>query len=101
MSGHGVAFEDFLGSAGCQPATSGSLPDGTLGGPLDVIFETCLRQAAANYWLAACAPQQQQSAISQRVRLREHMLRLGRLVTIVFRQRRRTVREADSPMPDP
>ena len=44
-----------LGSAGCQPVASGSLPD-----VLSVCMrrvKRCLRQAAANYRLAACAPQ--------------------------------------------
>src|SRR5260370_36545987 len=96
LPSHGFAAnrEDLLGSAGCQPATSGSLPDGTLGCPLDVIFETCLRQAAANYrlaagrvrpirrgtdssnWrtggLAAWAPQPRRSAISEPIQLRDY-----------------------------
>src|SRR5881397_1653164 len=44
-----------LGSTGCQPVASGSLPDA-----LSVCtpgLKRCLRQAAANYRLAACAPQ--------------------------------------------
>jgi error-prone DNA polymerase len=44
-----------LGSTGCQPVASGSLPDGI--SPHAQRFVPCLRQAAANYRLAACAPQ--------------------------------------------
>src|SRR5438132_513989 len=40
----------FLGSTGCQPAASGSLPDAT--SPPARPFVNCLRQAAANYRLA-------------------------------------------------
>src|SRR6266480_816761 len=44
-----------LGSAGCQPAASGSLPDAN--SPRAERFVPGLRQAAANSRLAACAPQ--------------------------------------------
>jgi len=44
-----------LGSTGCQPVASGSLPDALSVCTLGV--KRCLRQAAANYRLAACAPQ--------------------------------------------
>src|SRR2546421_2228320 len=44
-----------LGSAGCQPAASGSLPDAN--SPRVGRFVPGLRQAAANSRLAACAPQ--------------------------------------------
>jgi len=44
-----------LGSAGCQPAASGSLPDAN--SPRAGCFVPGLRQAAANNRLAACAPQ--------------------------------------------
>src|SRR6059058_4428933 len=44
-----------LGSAGCQPAASGSLPDAN--SPRAGRFVPGLRQAAANSRLAACAPQ--------------------------------------------
>jgi error-prone DNA polymerase len=44
-----------LGSAGCQPAASGSLPDAN--SPRAGRFVPGLRQAAANNRLAACAPQ--------------------------------------------
>src|SRR5438874_3718869 len=43
------------GSAGCQPAASGSLPDAN--SPRAGRFVPGLRQAAANSRLAACAPQ--------------------------------------------
>src|SRR5437870_3287303 len=43
------------GSAGCQPAASGSLPDAN--SPRARRFVPGLRQAAANIRLAACAPQ--------------------------------------------
>src|SRR5712691_11891959 len=49
------AIFQILGSAGCQPAASGSLPDAT--SPPARRFVNCLRQAAANNRLAACAPQ--------------------------------------------
>jgi error-prone DNA polymerase len=52
-----------LGSTGCQPVASGSLPDA-----LERVcmrgVETGLRQAAANYRLAACAPQNSQSPLA-------------------------------------
>src|ERR1700726_2852438 len=44
-----------LGSTGCQPVPSGSLPDGILAAGHE--FKRRLRQAAANNRLAACAPQ--------------------------------------------
>ena len=44
-----------LGSAGCQPVASGSLPDANF--PRAGRFVPGLRQAAANNRLAACAPQ--------------------------------------------
>src|SRR5438552_2954061 len=44
-----------LGSTGCQPVLSGSLPDGIL--VVGHEFRRRLRQAAANNRLAACAPQ--------------------------------------------
>src|SRR5438477_11841261 len=44
-----------LGSAGCQPAASGSLPDAN--SPRAGRFVPGLRQAAAHSRLAACAPQ--------------------------------------------
>src|SRR6266446_5081002 len=44
-----------LGSTGCQPVLSGSLPDGIL--VVGHEFRRGLRQAAANNRLAACAPQ--------------------------------------------
>src|SRR3982074_2223298 len=49
------AIRGTLGSAGCQPAPSGSLPDGTIAIARNP--QRCLRQAAANGRLAACAPQ--------------------------------------------
>jgi error-prone DNA polymerase len=45
----------FLGSTGCQPVASGSLPDAV--SPQARRFGPGLRQAAANNRLAACAPQ--------------------------------------------
>ena len=45
----------FLGSTGCQPVASGSLPDAV--SPHARRFVPGLRQAAANNRLAACAPQ--------------------------------------------
>jgi hypothetical protein len=48
--------EPVLGSAGCQPAAFGSLPNAP-GSISRLIVDTCSRQAAANYRLAACAPQ--------------------------------------------
>jgi len=44
--------DDLLGSAGCQPAAFGSLPNAR-----------CSRQAAANGRLAACAPQRKDSPL--------------------------------------
>jgi hypothetical protein len=52
------AFRRVLGSAGCQPAPSGSLPDGNFVGTCKT--RRCLRQAAANCRLAACAPQSEE-----------------------------------------
>ena len=48
--------ESILGSAGCQPAAFGSLPNAPEF-KSHVIVNACSRQAAANYRLAACAPQ--------------------------------------------
>src|SRR5438552_2182853 len=48
---------DLLGSAGCQPAPSGSLRDGTMLARDQK--QRSLRQAAANDRLAACAPQKE------------------------------------------
>ena len=45
----------FLGSTGCQPVASGSLPDAV--SPCARDFVPGLQQAAANNRLAACAPQ--------------------------------------------
>jgi len=45
-----------LGSAGYQPAAFGSLPNAPRCNSHRAI-KKCLRQAAANYRLAACAPQ--------------------------------------------
>ncbi len=45
-----------LGSAGCQPAAFGSLPNAP-GRNLDCVVKKCSRHAAANYRLVACAPQ--------------------------------------------
>ena len=45
-------YDDLLGSAGCQPAAFGSLPNAQ-----------CSRQAAANDRLAACAPQKNESPL--------------------------------------
>src|SRR5213083_2549441 len=47
---------DRLGSTGCQPVASGSLPDALEDVPMRGM-ERGLRQAAANNRLAACAPQ--------------------------------------------
>ena len=44
----------LLGSTDCQPVASGSLPDAL--GFYTRGMERCLRQAATNYRLAACAP---------------------------------------------
>ena len=52
-----------LGSTGCQPVASGSLPD-ALQRVCTRGVETGLRQAAANYRLAACAPQTFQSPLA-------------------------------------
>jgi error-prone DNA polymerase len=53
---------DCLGSTGCQPVASGSLPDAI--SPPARRFVPCLRQeAAANYRLAACAPQKLKSPL--------------------------------------
>ncbi len=49
----------FRGSAGCQPATFGSLPNASAR-ILPVHANQGWRQAAANYRLAACAPQNPQ-----------------------------------------
>jgi hypothetical protein len=46
----------FPGSAGCQPAAFGSLPNAPGRNSYHAI-KKCSRQAAANYRLAACAPQ--------------------------------------------
>src|SRR6266480_4060713 len=48
------AIREILGSAPCQRATSGSLPDGI--GVVTHKARRCLRQAAASYRLTACAP---------------------------------------------
>ena len=48
--------ETVLGSAGCQPAAFGSLPNAP-GSISRLIVDTCSQQAAANYRLTACAPQ--------------------------------------------
>jgi len=50
--------EPVLGSAGCQPAAFGNLPNAP-GSISRLIVDTSSRQAAANYRLrlAACAPQ--------------------------------------------
>jgi hypothetical protein len=45
-----------LGSAGCQPGAFGSLPNASLHHSPRTI-QKCSRQAAADYRLAACAPQ--------------------------------------------
>jgi hypothetical protein len=45
-----------LGSAGCQAAAFGSLPNAFRRNS-DKRINKCWRQAAANYRLAACAPQ--------------------------------------------
>jgi aspartate carbamoyltransferase catalytic subunit len=45
----------FFGSAGCQPAAFGSLPNAPVFHP-GANINPCWRQAAANYRLAACAP---------------------------------------------
>ena len=57
VAGKGIMMprESILGSAGCQPATFGNLPNAPR---LSLVnFNPCWRQAAANYRLAACAPQ--------------------------------------------
>jgi len=46
----------FFGSAGCEPAAFGSLPNAPVFHP-DVNINPCWRQAAANYRLAPCASQ--------------------------------------------
>jgi hypothetical protein len=46
----------FFGAAGCQLAAFGSLPNAPVFHP-GVNINPCWRQAAANYRLAACAPQ--------------------------------------------
>jgi hypothetical protein len=46
----------LLGSAGCQPAAFGSLPNAS-SQDSKLTMTKCCRQAAANYRLAACAPQ--------------------------------------------
>ena len=43
------------GSAGCQPAAFGSLPNASLHHSFPIITN-CSQQAAADYRLAACAP---------------------------------------------
>ena len=48
--------EFILGSAGCQPAAFGSLPNAPEFNSR-VIVNACSRQVAANYRPAACAPQ--------------------------------------------
>jgi error-prone DNA polymerase len=50
------------GRAGCQPAPSGSLPDGNAA--RDQMNRQVLRQAAANSRLAACAPQKEKSPLA-------------------------------------
>ncbi len=47
-----------LGSAGCEPAAFGSLPNASAIFPVHA--NQSWRQAAANYRLAACAPQRPQ-----------------------------------------
>jgi error-prone DNA polymerase len=59
--------DDLLGSAtpgstGCQPVASGNLPD-ALERVCTPGMETSSRQAAANYRLAACAPQKPESPL--------------------------------------
>jgi hypothetical protein len=49
----------FPGSAGCQPAAFGSLPN-TAAPIFPVHANNGWRQVAANYRLAACAPQSPQ-----------------------------------------
>ena len=44
------------GSAGCQPAASGSLPNASVFNSPPIV-NSGWRQAAANYRLAACGPQ--------------------------------------------
>jgi error-prone DNA polymerase len=63
----GTLHDDLLGSAtlgstGCQPAAYGSLPD-ALKRVCTPGIEINLRQAAANYRLAACAPQKTESPL--------------------------------------
>ena len=48
--------EPVLGSAGCQPAAFGSLPNAP-GSISRLIVVTCSQQAVANYRLTARAPQ--------------------------------------------
>jgi error-prone DNA polymerase len=55
--------DDLLGSTGCQPVASGSLPD-ALESVCTPGMETGLRQAAANYRLAACVPQKTESPLA-------------------------------------
>jgi error-prone DNA polymerase len=52
------------GSTGCQPVASGSLPD-ALEDVCMRSIERGLRQAAANYKLAACAPRTSQSPLTR------------------------------------
>jgi error-prone DNA polymerase len=56
-----TTHDDLLGSTGCQPVASGSLPDALRVCTRGV--KTCLRQAAANCRLAACAPQSSASPL--------------------------------------
>src|SRR6266496_418539 len=58
------ANRGVLGSTGCQPVASGSLPDAGFVGARGI--KRSLRQAAANSRLAACAPQSQKRDKSSR-----------------------------------
>jgi error-prone DNA polymerase len=61
-----TVHDDLLhdpGSTGCQPVASGSLPD-TCKGLYTRGVQTGLRQAAANYRLAACPPQKSESPLA-------------------------------------
>ena len=112
--------DDLLGSAtpgstGCQPVASGSLPD-ALEGVSTPGVERSLRQAAANYRLAACAPQISRSplppmTLPERVRadyetmnlttgphpmklFREHLPNIWRAIDLVHARHRSTVQIA-------
>jgi error-prone DNA polymerase len=56
-----TCFDDLLGSAGCQPAVCGSLPQTSLGNTPK--RNRSVRQAAERGRLAACAPQQKESPL--------------------------------------